>query len=97
MNINPYNDQREEQIIKEIENQMGSDKKKMPLAVQLIGLIDNQGIILFSDQYKEPHVILPGQGSQAIKVKSRDFKLWLSGLAWKRLGKTLSNDIGQTV
>ncbi len=97
MNINPYNDQREEQIIKEIENQMGSDKKKMPLAVQLIGLIDNQGIILFSDQYKEPHVILPGQGSQAIKVKSRDFKLWLSGLAWKRLGKTLSNEIGQTV
>jgi hypothetical protein len=61
-----------------------SDSQKYVSFKQLIDDIEATEAVLFHDQYNEAYIAVGGNGAKIIKLKSDEFKQWLSGTSWKK-------------
>lgn len=66
-----------------------TDSKTKPQAEVLINLLTGKGVLLFSDQYKDPYISLDGTTEQTFLLGSNAFKHWLANFAYVELGKPL--------
>jgi len=65
-------------------------------ATLLLSLVETEQVVLFHDQFDEPHVVLPEVPGQVLKVRSKAFRRWLAHTAWRKMDQALSSETIQT-
>jgi len=81
---------------KEFEKIEGGTDEDKSLTEQLLGLVIKSGALLFHDQFKKGYIALHNDGRKVIKLRSKEFKTWLSNLGWKNLGKPIVASVIET-
>lgn len=69
----------------------GEDEKKQT-AIIFVEEIKNKNIKLFHNQYKEGYAALNGDGSAILRVRSKEFRRYVSHFMFKNTGKIISQD-----
>jgi hypothetical protein len=62
----------------------------------LIKKVLKGGAILFHDPAGTGFIAMHGNGNQVLRIRSREFKSWLSNLGWKSLGKPIASSVIET-
>lgn len=65
-------------------------------ADQLVAMALGGDLLLFHDQFQEPHAAIHGDGREIMRVKSKNFRRWLARLAWEQSQKTVSGEAMQS-
>lgn len=87
-------EQKNGQPIPMKKEQKTSDKT---IALQILEATEQNGIVLFHNQYKDGFVSLTGDGSEILRLRSKQFLLWLSNFTREKLGQTPSRNTLQNV
>jgi len=66
-------------------------------AAKLVKISEQENTRLFHDERDEAYAVIPSEkGNRNTKIESKKFKLWLSRLGWKKLGKACAPEVLKT-
>ncbi len=65
---------------------------KKSVATEIVELVKDSGAMLFLDQYKESYALLPERPCHGVNIRSGEFKIWLSKLAYTQLQKAPNSE-----
>lgn len=83
-----------EEIFQRIENDKETEQdEKQSLTEKLIGLIRESNAILFHDQFGEAYIAPRGDGTEILRIRSKQFRSWLSYQTSKKLGKPANPNV----
>ncbi len=68
-------------------------KEKKPLEEKLVELTLDSGCEVYLDSEKDPVIIFPEKPLVAYPIRSKEYRMWLSGMYYAISGKGFSNDI----
>ncbi len=90
-------DTKDEELLQQIERNIEGEKDEdESQAKKLVNLVLNSKSKLFFDQFKNGLLAIDGNGKKVLKLKSKEFKKWLSFLGWKELKKAVSPAVIET-
>jgi len=76
---------------------MENDSPK-PAVDNIVSSLQNYGVKLFHDQYKEAYISTDGSGKNVLQLHSRQFQEWLGHYCYESLGEIVSPDkIGKII
>lgn len=61
-------------------------------ATRLLKLLGNDRLVLFHDQFDEPHALLWRSPQEVLKIQSKAFRRWLAHVAWQEMGHAVSGE-----
>ncbi len=79
------------------QSSVGKNHKKLTVAEQIIGEVLDSEALLFHDQHKEPYIAQHGNGSQILRLYSKEFATWIAWYYWKKEQKRVPRDADKEV
>ena len=74
-----------------------SDKEDGTHASRIIREILSADVLLFHDQSKDGYIAPNNNGSEVVKIRSKQFNRWISKISWQKFGKPIRGEDIRTV
>ncbi len=85
-----------EKIEEEVDKEAPLDDESKNQTKMTVNMVLKGKTVLFHDQFKTAFISLSGDGRKILKLRSKDFKAWLSYLVWSSARTALTSTVIET-